>query len=107
QAPALALAPQPQLQGGGEVVEAVALEQHLVELGKKLLGPVDLAGEATHRVAQGDRAADGDAALAGDVADHDPATVLGRQDVVEIAADLHPFAEGVEDDRDVYTLDER
>src|SRR6185295_7168917 len=54
QAPTLSFPAQAQQQGGGEIVEAAPLEQHPVELREQLLGPVDLAGEATHRVAQGD-----------------------------------------------------
>ncbi len=101
--PALALAPQPHQHGGGKIVEAATLEQHLVQLRQQLLRLVDLPRQPSHRVAQRHRNAGGCAALAGDVSDHDPAAVAGGQDVVEVAADLHPLAVGVEDDGDVET----
>ena len=50
-------------------------------------------------MAESHRDARGLAALPGDVPDQDPAAVIGRQDVIEIAADLDPLSGGFEDDR--------
>ncbi len=90
---------QPHQHRGGEVVQAGALEQQLVDPREHLLRLVDLAGQPAHRVAHGHRDAGRRRALAGDVADQHPAAVLGRQHVVEVAADLDPPPRRLEDDR--------
>ena len=99
--PTVAVGSQPHEDSGREVIEAGAFEQQLVDPGKHLLGLVDLAGQAADRVPHGDRDPGRRRALAGDVADQKPAAVVGRQHVVEVAADLDPTPGGLEDDREL------
>ena len=91
--------PQPHQHRGGEVVQPGPLEQELVDPPEHLLGLVDLAGQPAHRVAHRDRDPGRRRPLAGDVADQHPAAVVGRQHVVEVAADLDPAPGRLEDDR--------
>ena len=105
QRPAAVAPAQPHQHRGGEVVQPGALEQQLVDPREHLLRLVDLAGQPAHRVAHGDRDPGRLGALAGDVADQHPAAVLGRQHVVEVAADLDPAPGRLEDDRGLEPLD--